>query len=581
MNPNRIEAISVREISNVVDDHESMRRFIEINDKTPIWDGEIWLYDNVNQSNKSLNGRIPIQIKGTVVDEFSEGKRQYRLDKSHLKAYLKDRGIIFLVVEIINSKETKIFFKVLLPLDIRDILKRMGANETIQETFIELPQREFEIICRDFLIHSDKQKINISHETLKFDNYIGFITGYKDPSKNKHLFDTGTYLYGRESTLKIDVPLYKINIVSILEQDSLDIGTKNQVYYKKIIRETTKQGKVAKFGKGFSLKLSQNNTMDIKFKETGSIKDRIYDCKFMLEMLKNRNIYINQHKIDYTFPESKFTKMLLNMPKKIEFMENALETFNLLNIDINNEYDLVIKEIEKVAMLIDIILKVKYDDIIVTDKNYQVVTVGKYSILLLQIFSKENQNQLIDYFNYNELKEKYRILAGRDELFEESVEHSPYIMVRLDDLLGYDNLNITSIEKSLANVNYNYPLSSELTNNFLLDILSYCDDNDKSTNNKLLAMVCNVYRVLEEKTDNDVTYFINRMQSLKRMRDFNQHEIERMIECKDRHLDNESILCAFLILLDNKHEFTVRLKKMDGNVRKSIVDYPIYNLISK
>lgn len=128
MNPNRIESISVREIGKVVDRFESMRPFLETNDKVPIWDGEIWLYDNINQSNEYFKGKIPVQIKGISVDSFSKKSRKYRLERSHLEAYLKEYGTMFFVVEIIDSDRTKIFFKSLLPVDIDEVLEEMGGE---------------------------------------------------------------------------------------------------------------------------------------------------------------------------------------------------------------------------------------------------------------------------------------------------------------------------------------------------------------------------------------------------------------------------------------------------------------------
>src|SRR5699024_12810172 len=113
MNPNKIESISVREIGKVVDRFESMRPFLETNDKVPIWDGEIWLNDNINQSNEYFKGKIPVQIKGTSVERFSEKSRKFSLEKSHLEAYLKDHGTMFFVVEIIDANRTKILFKAL------------------------------------------------------------------------------------------------------------------------------------------------------------------------------------------------------------------------------------------------------------------------------------------------------------------------------------------------------------------------------------------------------------------------------------------------------------------------------------
>lgn len=268
MNPNRIESISVREIGKVVDRFESMRPFLETNDKVPIWDGEIWLYDNINQSNEYFKGKIPVQIKGTSVESFSEKSRKFSLEKSHLEAYLKEHGTMFFVVEIIDSDRTKIFFKPLLPVDIEEILEEMLENNSKSEVFKELKEDEFEIICRNFLNDSGKQNkrfVQLDKNGMNFDSYTSTIIGNEEIDIDQYLFNYGAYLYGRIPDYGVEIPIKKLIFDTKYEQIEMKVGTQDKVYCEYITIKKTKDERITFFSESFRLVNSSPGKFNIKF----------------------------------------------------------------------------------------------------------------------------------------------------------------------------------------------------------------------------------------------------------------------------------------------------------------------------
>jgi len=243
VNSNRLESISVREIGRIVDKFELMRHFLDTNDKTPIWDGEIWLYSNKKQSNDYFKGKVPVQIKGASVDKFSLKSRKYKLVKSHLKAYLKDNGIIFFVVEILDSDRVKVFFKTLLPIDIEAILKDMGENNSKLEKFYELKEQELEVLCRNFIKDSGKQNyknIQLDKSKINFKSYSTTIIGNEKIDFDQYMFNHGLYLYGKIQDYGIEIPIKKLIIDTKYEQVAVNIGTKTKIYYDYLIIKKTR-----------------------------------------------------------------------------------------------------------------------------------------------------------------------------------------------------------------------------------------------------------------------------------------------------------------------------------------------------
>lgn len=583
MNPNRLESISVREIGKVVDRFESMRQFLETNDKIPIWDGEIWLYNNVNHSNEYFKGKIPVQIKGTSVKRFSGKSIKYKLEKSHLQAYLKEHGTMFFVVEIINSDTTKIFFKSLLPVDIDEILKKMGKNKSKLEVFYELKEEEFELICRNFISDSGRQNkrlIQIGKSGMTFDSYTSSIIGNEELDIDQYLFNYGAYLYGKVPDYGIEIPIKKLIFDTKYEQIEMKVGMEDKVYYEYITIKKTKDERNTSFGESFRLISSSPGKFNINFKESGTLERRIKDTGFFIEVIKNKCLFINGSRMDISIPVEERKEMQSSFIDRLKELKEVQEAFFKINIKLEDDFSNYDKDIKKVMILRDIVLKRK-DFSNIKKKDYHILTIGKFKILLVQGLGKY-RNEIINIFDYDQLKEKYRIVVSQDEDFNKSAEHSIYTGFKVKDLFQFSNLNIDSIEQSLLEANYGYDFCFELTNKFLLQMLDYYDNYLTTSDNlRVLDMVANVFEYLEDRSDQDVLYFINKMQTLKRKRELTFEEKEEIIEMKEKHAKSETLKCAFHILLGHKAEFEVIFNKLVEEDRKTITEYPIYNLLQQ
>lgn len=77
---------------------------LSVGDKYPSWDGEILVYSDERSRNKQMRtnivGRIPVQVKGTKVNSFSEKERKFSLEVDDLRNYLNDFGVLYFLVEM-------------------------------------------------------------------------------------------------------------------------------------------------------------------------------------------------------------------------------------------------------------------------------------------------------------------------------------------------------------------------------------------------------------------------------------------------------------------------------------------------
>lgn len=305
------------------------------------------------------------------------------------------------------------------------------------------------------------------------------------------------------------------------------------------------------------------------------MKKRIKDIEFFREIITEKSIYINSNRVDLNIDNRE--EINTTFSKRLKELIELEETFSKLGINLAGNFSIYENDIEKMLILRDIILKRRnYSHI--TGEDFHVFNIKKYSILLVQGLGKY-RNEIFDIFNYAELKEKYKVIISLDDCFEESANHSIYTGFKVEELFSFSNLDIDTIEQSLLDADYSYDFCFDLTNRFLLEILNYYDKNSPNTDSRVLDMVQNVYGYLEKISGQNILYFINKMQAIKRKREFTIKEIEEILSKKDSHHENDKLKCAFLILLEYKTEFEVVFSKLIKEDKKSITDFPIYNLI--
>ena len=151
MDNNDIEIAAVFDVSKYINGPK-LRSFISYNDKTPLWDGDIFVYNSIEKDNEHFYGRVPVQVKGTKVTEFSEEKISYSdLTRGYLENYRKDGGCIFFVAEVMMNDETqetssRVFY---CELSVAFITALLNKKEDVQQpTFhlIPVPRKKSDFI---------------------------------------------------------------------------------------------------------------------------------------------------------------------------------------------------------------------------------------------------------------------------------------------------------------------------------------------------------------------------------------------------------------------------------------------------
>lgn len=126
-----IEVMATAAIKTSISMTEALTTYIAEKDKEPIWDGNIHVYSNSKKDLDHHKGRVPVQVKGKVVENINVDTFTYPIRTKDLKSYLAESGTIYFVVLIDQILgDTKIFYANLLPFEIIRLLEKAKNQDT-------------------------------------------------------------------------------------------------------------------------------------------------------------------------------------------------------------------------------------------------------------------------------------------------------------------------------------------------------------------------------------------------------------------------------------------------------------------
>lgn len=171
----KIERNAVNIVRDYVDSTACLRSYLRENDRTPLWDGSIFVYEGEPDKNEHFIGTVKTQIKGTEVETFLSQER-YRVPADELRIYMREAGLFFFVVEMLKSdiSKKKIFYKKLTPHTIMAFLKQAEGNKTVAIKLEPIPSdsRWFEDEMMNFIRDSRKQVSFVEKPSLSLDEAL-------------------------------------------------------------------------------------------------------------------------------------------------------------------------------------------------------------------------------------------------------------------------------------------------------------------------------------------------------------------------------------------------------------------------
>lgn len=360
----KIEEFAVDAVRFYINHTDSLKAEIPVNDRAPIWDGQILIYTKPGDRNKDLIGAIRVQVKGTGVDKFKESE-SYKVSRKDLDNYMRHGGVAFFRVELEKPDymQSKIFCILLLPLDIRNLLIS-NSDDEIKLELTAVPEKSifFESDIKNFKINAVKQQSFIDNETMHlsdidFSKKVEIDTEFilpKTTDSNNILRLTAIphYLYLKERFASIPIEGCAAYVKGT-EIFSCPIRIDGVNYYDGFTRISDYENIEMRFGKCVSLKWPRERflragerwELDISYK--GKLSDVKNDLHFVIALLSGKEIsfgdeiqelkYSIQEELErfkkesYNFYILEETMRRLNLPYELDMSNFSDKDFNIIS----------------------------------------------------------------------------------------------------------------------------------------------------------------------------------------------------------------------------------------------------------
>ncbi|PAK37640.1 DUF4365 domain-containing protein [Peribacillus simplex] len=559
-------------------------------DKGISFDGEIQVFKDEAETVESLLGKVPVQVKGTRVNSFSNKTRTFSLEIDHYRNYYNSNGVVLFVVEILVTGEVKIFYKQLLPKELKEIINYFGDIKNQKKRSVEvraLSETSLYRVCRVFINESKKQPpMLIESEAFKESDFTSFniasLTFNPEKEDTSNIFEHDFTVYGVKEKLNVPLHLGRVHTVRREILETVDIGDN---HYKLKIKITNEASKIRILIED-SLELTFNEkdqNLSYVIKRFDSLATQLKIVPFFMDMLSGQEIHFRDTSLEFVISDNDFLKELKNHLYPILLKLEIF--FQNMNIDKEKKLDHINKDkdnygnlINKIESLVDAIL----------DRNFNRLTInepelGKFiklpigDIHLIFFYNPYPEPMLVNAFSKEMLK-----IDARFTIEGESFPHSPFIYINEAILAFGANCQLEIIKESFDQFD---PFSNEdafnITNNFCLQCLSAFD---LSKDENLLTLAESIYNKfsyssLKEKNKFSRTVTINKLQIV--IRSVGSLEDEgyiKLMELKRNSMDDIETQFCINVLIESKREAKLCFQQFDEERQKFYKTLPIYHL---
>ena len=591
-----IEEKALNHFKSFIEDSKVISQFIADNDKEPCWDGHLYLYADGIRDKEHLQGRVPIQIKGTEVGRFVTKKWKFKLEKADLKAYLEE-PTFFIVCQVKkDSKERMLFFRELLPDLVNKLLRDMGKNATRMTLFHPLTEdlKEFEDQLMVFLSNS-KKMISFAHSKLlsmeealkKGVKEFSFIAPSKYVDRlqlMKYLSTHSSYIYAKISKeLDVDMPLSNGPGRFIFQRDDDgEVRVGDKVYFKGYHNEIKDGRIIIKIGNVMTINMPMDNTdveqATVKLTTKAKyLKESINEAEFGVALNDTGVLSVGMLNLQMKVHEKEYVEELRQKLIRWKELDNVLE-----KLHVTKPFDLTAITDDQ-GKLIDLLIETVGNGNMVNlpeqETTLLLLEIGNIKLLLWCAVGKDGMCAIGDFFDRS-IRIAYKISE------DETINVSPYSYLQLDKLwekvdnIDFDNI-ISSAEEAARQHEYCYMMS----NYDVLAMITAADALEKTDverSKKLLEEALKLDDWLigkEPKDEMRPLHIINKMQIMKRQRELTADERQTLEDMLNDEFAGDMVKAGVYLLLDRQEEFQQLFETMQEDEKKSVKEFPIWRFV--
>ncbi|TFJ91521.1 hypothetical protein [Lentibacillus salicampi] len=585
MSNRKKEAIAVNAIEKETFEETSyLEADIPKSDKKPSFDGLITVYKDDSERKESYMNDVPTQVKGTKVQKFTTGTRTFPLDLSHYQNFYQRGGCLLLVIEILSPTNTKIFYKQLLPAELKQIIDTWQHQKTFSIGLRPLEETTLYIVCRKFIDQMKKQpQVLIENNQYKEEDYekilFTSLTFNPDTEPIQDIVNHDFILYGLKDNIQYPIRNMRPEAIAVEDYEEIDIGGKK---FQVRVESRYMKPKMIKIIEGCLEFIIHEGEKNFKFNIRG-----VYSLSTQLKILPLIIKFLKVGKIEFSDFYWEISNEN-NIKEYVQRLENSYSLFLELKVlffelDVNQDVQFGNKD--------NIILEIKKIINVMINKDYSGFKIErpespsffKYMIgdvYLLLFYNPHSDNKLINPFSQELLEMPIRVFSDEDG---QSARVSPYLMLEEESLINADNLNIDYIIKSFEYIEFDkYELTFSPLNKFSLACLNAYD---VTRNKEFLRIPLYLYKQLKEvipDSPESGIITVNLLQTVFReqygLKSEDYNELMKLKKENTPLEDSEELIFCINVLLESKKEAAILYEEFDEDKKEFYKTLPIYTL---
>lgn len=590
LDKNKIERIAAEAVRTEAN-HPKSKLIANVteSDKGISFDGDITIFKFLNETVDSFLGKVPVQIKGTQVDEFSNNIITFSIELGHIKNYYNSNGVILFVVEVLGTGVSKIYYKQLLPKELFEIIN-VSEEKKIKSTTIKLrplSETSLYVVCVKFFNEIIKQpQMLIENNPFPEDSFstysLSSLTYNPSNLNDDAVFDHDFTVYGLYD--KLTIPLHHIMFNTIESMGSETFNINGNTHSVQVKTRNQKEKLIRIIENNIEIVLNKKtNKIKITLKPIfTSLALQLKIVPFLIDLLTSLTIDLKEGAIVLKNYSQKQSKWIKTLEKYYFELIQLRETFNILGIDENIvilDYDNSLSE--NSSLLVELILKNNTNVCTIhpaESPNFIEFSLGDIYITLF--YDHNHTRKVISGFSDDILNKSLSVTPLDDDT---SYGHSIFLMLTGSLLARSSNINFQIIKESFNKFN---PFLNDFllghTNKFCLECITAYDISNNVEFLLLAEYILTKY--IFEPTNITLNYaiiMVNLYQT--RFRIFgtlSANELANLLILKNNeNIRNEiSLQLCVNVLLKNKSESEFYFQQMDPNMQLMYNDYPIFKL---
>ena len=585
-NNKRIEETATTALKAVLLRCPILESFIDSNDKTPSWDGTVFVYKNGSFKKADMLGRAPVQIKGTETVIVSD-TASYSCQVSDIRNYYRDGGCIFFLVSVETSTgAANIYYASLQVFDLKKILDSAGQQKTKTLKLDKFPQddpNEMASVFMSFVENSRKQTSFIGKEIVSLEQLEKNGVGIESFSFNTsgiglNINNIGTfisthdfYLYARPKGLDIDIPVEKVSNAIVSKPVFGKVLVKDTEYYPSYSVLYEKGDAILRVGKGISISLDQpNSKITVNFKPTGTLSDFIQDASCFIDMIESQEITLNGARLPFNGMNA---VDLSKYKDSLQYYKDVKRMLDLLGVteelqcgNLSNKDEINIRNFVNAVLYNRTIGFPDAKDSVI----HGPIKIANLSIWIWATRQEDGYYKLENFFEPHNIA----LFEGDDTAQSNPIPALHYLLLNKEAFVHTSNMDYEVVKSDLCSMKY-HPLLIECTTLMMLNILRGYDEQKEKDEHLLdLAEAVCSWLSLDKETVEYPILRLNQLQIEKRRRSLTTQEIIELGKFTGTEYP-ANIRCGAYLLMDDSAEAQKCLDELSPETQKEFITFPI------